>query len=112
MNKFGPSPECVETNKEIKTFLNEFWIKVKNSNSLNKLSNLYKSAFNGSYPEDESFRDENSEISQFIGKDVLRDYVRTLDQLHYKSPHFDCVAAGLAPFRALEEANRDPTCNE
>jgi len=106
----NPIPECAERNKEIKSLFFDLEQNLGKTDINATLNDVAASIYRGTFPEGSSLHDENSEISRLIGKDLLRDYMKGLDSFHYKSPKFDCIAAGLAPFRFMEEANRAPAC--
>lgn len=109
--KMRDATSCKDENKEIDGFLSALNEKIYNTDSLQQLNVVAHSLLTGAYPTDPVLRNEKSEISRFLGP-ALNNYIKTLDKLHYQSPSFDCVAAGLAPFRAVEDANREPACEE
>ena len=51
-------------------------------------------------------RAPDSFFAQLMGSELHEEYFDIMDRFHYESSRFDCIAAGLSTFRALEESQR------
>lgn len=112
IKRFKPDEECGKTEKELGQVLKDFAEKASEDPNLWTLKELETQLEYGNYWEKASNLDPNTGIVKLIGKDLMQDYARTMDRFHHNSPKFDCVAAGLAPFRAMEAATKKPDACE
>lgn len=111
IGKFPPDQECGETEKEIKDVLSSLDEKITASSSFIPVRYFIKSLNDNEYPEFEELRQPDSALYRLLGKAVVEDYVSAMDKFHYDSPHFDCEASGLAPFRVMEKSKKGEVCD-
>lgn len=64
------------------------------------------------YPEDDDKRKPDSKFAKLLGSQLHSQWVNTMDRFHHESPNFDCVAAGISPFRIMEGATGSPPSNQ
>lgn len=105
------SDECTEETRELRSLLNDYGERLKSSTLVTQLRTLKASNNKGEYLKTKDLRNSSSELVQILGPELVQSYVRTMDKRHSDSPHFDCVATGLAPFRAVSDAARAPACD-
>lgn len=102
--KNSSSDECDKDNQEIKSILEDLGQRLDEGQASNTLRRMFKLISETKYPQFEPLMDSYSDARKILGHGLVEEYLDTMNKFHYQSPDFDCMAAGLAPFRIMENA--------
>ena len=109
-NNFRSCSRDVQTREELQLVVTDLTQRLERDTSIDGslliINNLANNQFR--FMGDASTRSPSSPLGRLLGEELTTEFNDVMDSLHYESPRFDCVRAGLTTFRAMEKSLAAP----